>query len=198
MTTTTDAAKMAKLVEYLRTRATITTVALPEDIPVRGNSLDSGDPALDKQEEDRIIDDLEWNKWAWFIAHVQARYLDHTGAEYLGGCSYKSREDFEAPGGYHEDMVNAALHQLAHAIMLDAKAWADMAPLLETETRDAEEYNAKSPIRDVLVDFAELVLQEMQARGHGSKDPGRCVLSDGLARDGFRILAKEARKRGLL
>lgn len=198
MTTVTTHDQRAKLVTYLRTRATITTDARPESESVRGNALDSGDPAMDTQEEDRIIDDLDnGNQWAWFVAHVQARFAGLVGEDFLGSCSYASREDFEAPGGYHADMVAAALDELAHAIIADADTWAAMLPLLETRTRDADTVPALEEAIE-LATFAKLVLKEMDDRGHGSKDPGRSPLADGLARDGFRLLAKEARKRGLL
>lgn len=87
----------------------ITVEALPEDIPVRGNALASGDDEIDKREEDRIIEDLEWNEWAWCTAKVTVKYEEFEAYEYLGCCSYESEGDFIENSGYYEDMTRSAL-----------------------------------------------------------------------------------------
>ena len=52
------------------------------------------------------------NQWAWFSAHVVASWtatsgVDYTGEAYLGGCSYRNREDF-MQDGYYEDLKERA------------------------------------------------------------------------------------------
>lgn len=92
--------------------ATITITAEPEEIPVRGNALASGDDAEDRAEEDRIIAEAEWNAWAWCTVKVTASYAGLEGTAYLGACSYRDEKDFRA-GGYLEGMTDEALEDLA-------------------------------------------------------------------------------------
>lgn len=90
---------------------------LPEEIPVRGNALASGDPAEDKRTEDEIIARLEsGDDWAWCTVEVIARWEDFSAIETLGACSYASEEDFRQPGGYFDDMKAAALDALNEKI----------------------------------------------------------------------------------
>lgn len=85
---------------------------LPEHIPVRGNAMASDDPDLDREQEDSIIRDLEnGNEWAWCCVKVTASWNGFVGTDYLGGCSYKSEEDFKACD-YFEDMKGEALSDL--------------------------------------------------------------------------------------
>ena len=99
---------MNNITEHL----TITVEAVPEDTPVRGNALASGDDALDKKEEDRILADLEWNEWAWCVAKVTAEFHGLTATEYIGGCSYESSLDFIYNSGYYDDMVETCLEDI--------------------------------------------------------------------------------------
>lgn len=97
------------------TDVTYETECLPEDMDIRGNIMCSGDTVQDRADEDAVIRDLEsGNEWAWCCVKVTARLGDYEGYDYLGGCSYASREDFEGPSGsdYHEDMKAAALDDL--------------------------------------------------------------------------------------
>lgn len=93
---------------------------LPEDVPVRGNAMVSGDAAYDKKVEDKILRDLRSNPWAWCTAKVTAYaiadgVLLESDPEYLGACSYKSEADFKA-GGYYDDMARACLMSLSAEI----------------------------------------------------------------------------------
>lgn len=87
--------------------------AEPDDIPVRGNVVDSGDPDVDRKCEDEIIARLDQGDvWAWASVCVIARF-DHEGQQYegrdyLGACSYKDAADFTKPGGYWDDMKGVA------------------------------------------------------------------------------------------
>jgi len=85
---------------------------LPEDTPVRGNAMNSGEDDYDREVENKILADLEWNQWAWCCAHVIARWKGFKGDDYLGGCSYDSEEQFRAPGGDWDDMKQQALDDL--------------------------------------------------------------------------------------
>lgn len=88
----------------------------PEDIPVRGNCMASGDDAFDKECEDKILAELDdGNEWAWCCVKVTARLNQCPSLEgnaFLGGCSYESEEDFIKHSGYYEDMKRQALADL--------------------------------------------------------------------------------------
>ena len=75
----------------------LTLEAEPEDVPIKGNCLVSGDANEDRKCEQWIQRQLRTgNQWAWCCAVVTATDL-RTGAHanaVLGCCSYKSREDF--------------------------------------------------------------------------------------------------------
>lgn len=69
--------------------------ALPEDIPVRGNAMASGDDEYDRHVEDHIIAELEsGNVWAWCTVQVRARVGQFYGDAFLGACSYEDSGDF--------------------------------------------------------------------------------------------------------
>lgn len=108
------------LQDKIRKEATITVQCLPEDIEVRGNCMASGDDAVDKECEDRIVADLEnGNDWAWCTVKVTAEWNGITGVDYLGCCSYDSEKDFRQPGGYFDNMVAnviAEINQKARTI----------------------------------------------------------------------------------
>lgn len=65
------------------------------------------------------------NDWAWCRVQVHATWTDpetgkeYEGNDYLGGCSYASKEDFKQPGGYYDDMVNAAYDDLMSKVEED-------------------------------------------------------------------------------
>lgn len=86
---------------------------LPEDIPVRGNAMASGDDAADREYEDEIIRRLDaGDVWAWCTVKVTARFGAFEGVSYLGCCNYRDEEDFTQPGGYFEDMEAEAFDAL--------------------------------------------------------------------------------------
>ena len=84
---------------------------LPEHEHPRGY-LASGDDEFDRQMVKQIIQDMEWNEWAWCVAKVTAKWGDFEASDYLGCCSYESKEDFMSPGGYYDDMKHEALREL--------------------------------------------------------------------------------------
>lgn len=91
----------------------INVYCLEEDAPVKGNALCSGDEAIDKAEEQRILRALvEGCRWAWCCVKVEACYAGFEATEYLGCCSYESKDDFIENSGYYEDMVETCLENL--------------------------------------------------------------------------------------
>ena len=94
-----------------------TLKCMNEITPVRGNCISSGDEAFDKECEDKILKDLDdGNPWAWCYVRVIARWKSFEGSDCLGGCSYESEEDFKQPGGYYDDMRQAAFANLMQQI----------------------------------------------------------------------------------
>ncbi len=110
-----------KLIEWLRNNASFSIEALPEDVPLKGQIMASGDDEADRAAELAIEKELEWNPWAWALVKVTASYLNWHGVNYLGGCSYEDEEDFKK-GGYYFDMINMALNSLADEILRDNAA----------------------------------------------------------------------------
>ena len=64
---------------------------------------------------EKIIKDSEWNEWAWCNAHVKVSYLGLNAGEYLGCCSYVSKEDF-MKDDYFNDMVERCMLDLTEQI----------------------------------------------------------------------------------
>lgn len=92
--------------EGLRKLVTINLELRDEDMPYEGN-------AGDQEAETWIRDQLEaGNGWAWCAVKVSVSYGVLEGTDYVGGCSYQSRKDFEQSDLYHE-MVDEALDDLA-------------------------------------------------------------------------------------
>jgi len=57
------------------------------------------------------------NVWGWCSVEVKAKFTTEDGEEveasdYLGGCSYRNRQDFMEPGGYYDDMKKSAYTEL--------------------------------------------------------------------------------------
>ena len=77
-------------------------------------------PADSMDEEEAIqwvIDQVaSGNEWAWCRVTVRVRWAGFEARTYLGGCSYRSRDDFERPGGYLDQMIDEALTDLASNI----------------------------------------------------------------------------------
>ena len=92
---------------------TILVTAHPEEIPVQGNAICSGDEDFDRQVESEILKRLEQDDvWAWATVSVTAEWQGLKEVEYLGCCCYANEEDFRQEGGYFDDMVHEALTSL--------------------------------------------------------------------------------------
>lgn len=69
-------------------------------------------------------EDIDWalsqlergNDWGWCCVEVRAAYGGHTASDFLGGCSYADERTFKVLGGYYEDMVWAAVDELARTL----------------------------------------------------------------------------------
>lgn len=96
-----------------------TIIIHPEDTPVRGNAMASGDDAFDREVEDAIIADLDsGNEWAWCTVEVRASLADDpdvNASDFLGACSFRDESDFRN-SGYFEDMRKEAADLLAQRI----------------------------------------------------------------------------------
>ena len=90
---------------------------LPEDTPVRGNAIASGDDELDRQVEDEILARLDaCDLWAWCVVRVIASFGPLEADAVLGGCSYCDEAGFTEPGGYFDDMKKEALADLQRQV----------------------------------------------------------------------------------
>lgn len=96
----------------------IDVIVHPEDIPIRGNAMASGDDDVDREVEDAIIADLaNGNEWAWCTVEVRvSRECDTCGqtlsaSAFLGACAYKGVDDFKL-SGYYTDMILQAIEEL--------------------------------------------------------------------------------------
>jgi len=68
---------------------------------------------FEKEDAEKVVKEFNnGNPYAWFCAECRASYRNFSASEYLGGCSYESREDFLSEDGYWEDMKSMAYNQL--------------------------------------------------------------------------------------
>lgn len=89
------------------------------DIPVRGNAIVSGDDEYDRNVENQIISDLEWNVWAWcdITVSLELKIAGHVfkGEDIATGCQYKDEQDFIKSALYSE-MVAVSFNDAIRAI----------------------------------------------------------------------------------
>lgn len=97
---------------------TYTIEAFPEDCPVQGMAMASGDDAIDKEYEDQIISRLgSGDMWAWCCVVVGAEIELDNGVKVYGdatlGCvTADGEQDFMENSGYYEDMKDEAKQSL--------------------------------------------------------------------------------------
>lgn len=92
----------------------------PEEAPIKGHAVASGDDAYDAKVEKSILKQLaRGNVWAWccvqVIASVEIDGETFSGSDMLGCCSYKSEAAFKRDG-YFKDMKRNALGDLIGAL----------------------------------------------------------------------------------
>lgn len=91
----------------------IRVMAYPEEIPVKGNAICSGDEDFDRQVESEILKRLEQDDvWAWATVRVTSEWECLSASEYLGCCCYADENEFREEGGYFDDMIHEALSNL--------------------------------------------------------------------------------------
>ena len=118
--------------EQLTRYALIDFEAMPDETPVEGNALASGDDATDQACYAEINARLEsGDQYAWFVAKVRAQYEGMFGTACLGGCSYASRADFMAEGGTYRELCSEALDELFAVIV---EKYQQKEPLIHPQT----------------------------------------------------------------
>jgi hypothetical protein len=86
---------------------------LPEDTPLSGNVMASGDAKIDQEAEQEIFQRMaNGEQWAWCTVRVRASAEGFVGIDCLGCCSYKDVKDFVVEGGYYPDMKKQAFSNL--------------------------------------------------------------------------------------
>ena len=91
---------------------------LEEDMPITGNAS-AIDDETDAQIESEIAESLNHgNPWAWCCVKVTCGFDDWqiTGTDHLGGCSYKSEQDFVENSGYFQDMRLRSYEEFAAVV----------------------------------------------------------------------------------
>ena len=88
----------------------------PEDLPYVG-FCSRVNAVIDRQAEKWIHNQLKrGNEWAWCFVTVMATWQGFVGHSCLGGCSYRSEEEFCRPGGYFPELKKDALTDLNRVI----------------------------------------------------------------------------------
>jgi hypothetical protein len=95
--------------------------AFPEDFGPEGQFDDPKDLALVKKRMARSV-------WGWCSVRVRAKWKGLTAVDYLGGCSYKSEEDFIKTSGYYEDMVATVKADLREQALDIANSLDELSP----------------------------------------------------------------------
>lgn len=112
----------SKQKDRLKKLVDLEVYCLPEYAPIEGNVLTSGDQVADEETELEVKKQVEnGNDWAWCIVVVQVSLGSFSGKDYLGQCSYKSKEDFVKRSGYYADMYNEAIDDLIKVVELNEK-----------------------------------------------------------------------------
>lgn len=88
----------------------------PEPMAIEGNASAWGDEE-DKKHAQWIRNQLKrGNEWAWCIVVVTARYGQLEASTTLGGCCYRSENDFRRSDGNFEDMKAEVIKDLQKQI----------------------------------------------------------------------------------
>jgi hypothetical protein len=88
--------------------------------PIKGNAIASGDDEYDRQVEEQIAKDFDnGNEWAWCTVKTTASWRGFKGVDYLGCCSYESKQAFMSDG-YYETAKSQAFDDLIKNIKENA------------------------------------------------------------------------------
>lgn len=105
------------------------TLTAEQEYETPENCFASGDDEQDAETVRAIRADYEsGNEWAWCAIKLRVEYMGIDATEWLGACSYASREDFKR-GGYYADMLASATEQLCDKV----RAMRDVLNALEAE-----------------------------------------------------------------
>lgn len=64
-----------------------------------------------EEERRELLEDIDNGNLLWFIAKVTASKADiELSVDYLGGCCYKSVDEFIEEGYYYKDMRETVIH----------------------------------------------------------------------------------------
>ena len=103
--------------QLTREEVVFTVHPAPDDTPVRGNAMASGDDAADKRYEDYILRRLRrGDVWAWASVEVRVSGRGLSERTFLGCCCYRNATDFMQPGGYFPDMCDEVFDALAKRV----------------------------------------------------------------------------------
>ena len=97
----------------------------PEDMPITGNAIASGDSAYDRQVEAELIQKRDsGDVWAWCTVTVKARFHDFEGWSTLGCVSCVDEADFRKNHYWQmcQEALNNLLDNLAEAQAIGEKA----------------------------------------------------------------------------
>lgn len=71
------------------------------------------DDDLDKRAAKWVRKQLDkGNEWAWCDVEVRLLFHGLEAIDYLGACSYKSKQDFITNSGNYDDMVDTCLDEI--------------------------------------------------------------------------------------
>lgn len=88
---------------------------LPEDVHPR-DCFATGDDARDEEIVKEILEELEYNEYAWTCVQVTARWEGFEASDFLGGVcflyKYGGSPEVQFKTGLYEEMQHEALHQL--------------------------------------------------------------------------------------
>jgi len=55
------------------------------------------------------------NMWAWCRVTIIVAFQTFEERDHIGSCSYQNEQEFKAPGGYYDDMVDECIDKIADA-----------------------------------------------------------------------------------
>lgn len=107
--------QISTLSKLILEEASFTVEVQPEDTPIRGNLVVTGDDELDRKEEDTVLAESEWNPWAWCVVKLTGTWHGVSDSFYLGGVVCGGEDEF-----WHEiapDMKHEIADTLASKIL---------------------------------------------------------------------------------
>ena len=88
-----------------------------EEIPVRGNAIDTGNREEDRKYEKKILDRLDaGDVWAWCSVLITCEWRGLKGYASLGCCCYTNEADFKNNSLHYEEMRQEAYADLLKKI----------------------------------------------------------------------------------